>query len=262
MDVRIDELSANNTEKLIDIIEETADKLESNNEEVYEIDTQIYTEYLRINKKENKIKRLITLFIKRIIDILASIIGLIIFIPLTIIVAIMNFINKDNGPIFYYHRRIGKNGKYFNLIKYRTMVVDADERLKELLENDENAKKCWEENRKIKDDPRITKAGKILRKTSLDEWPQFLNVLKGDMSLIGPRPVIDGEIEKFGIYKKDVLSVRPGITSNWAANGRSCTNYDDRVFLENQYVQKFSALQDIKILFKTVIAVLKREGAV
>lgn len=244
MDVRIDEVT---NEKA---------------EDFYIIDPDISTKYLRVNKRENIVLKHLMLFIKRMIDIIASLFGILVFIPLTIIVAIINKANKDYGPLFYYHRRIGKDGKYFNMIKYRTMIVGADDKLKELLESDERIRKEWEENRKIKDDPRITKAGKILRKTSLDEWPQFLNVLKGDMSIIGPRPVIDGEIEKFGIYKKDILSVRPGITSNWAANGRSCINYDDRVFLENQYVQKFSIIQDIKILFKTVVTVLKREGAV
>ena len=117
-------------------------------------------------------------------------------------------------------------------------------------------------NRKLKNDPRITKIGKILRKTSIDEFPQFINVLKGEMSLVGPRAVIDGEIEKFGIYKKDILSVKPGITGYWAANGRSSTSYDERVFLEYKYVENFSIFMDVKILIKTVVSVLKKEGAV
>ena len=131
---------------------------------------------LRIYKKKNAIITYFNIIIKRIIDIVGSIIGIIILIPLAIVVAIANLINKDYGPIFYSHKRIGKNGEYFKMYKFRTMVVDADERLAELLKNDKNARKEWEENRKLKNDPRITKVGKFLRKTSLDEWPQFLCV--------------------------------------------------------------------------------------
>lgn len=164
------------------------------------------------NKETNKAIYYLNMFIKRFIDILAGIVGIIILIPLTLIVGFVNFVNNEKGPIFYSQKRIGKNGKYFKMYKFRTMVIDADEKLKDLLENNEEMRKEWEENRKLKDDPRITKVGKILRKTSLDEWPQFLNVLLGQMSLVGPRAVIDGEIEKFDIYKKDILSVKPGIT--------------------------------------------------
>ncbi len=148
------------------------------------------------------------------------------------------------------------------MYKFRTMVVDSDERLAKLLEEDEEARKEWEENRKLKNDPRITKIGSFLRKTSLDEFPQFINVLKGDMSIVGPRAVVDGEIEKFGIYKKEILSVKPGITGYWAANGRSDTSYEERVFMEYKYVRMFSVWMDIKILFKTVASVLRKEGAV
>ncbi len=141
------------------------------------------------------------------------------------------------------------------------MVIDADKKLAELLENDEQARKEWEENRKLKNDPRITKIGHILRKTSLDEFPQFINVLKGEMSLVGPRAVIEGEIELFGQSKNLVLSVKPGITGYWAANGRSDTSYDERVEMESYYAKNKSIALDIKILFKTVVSVLKKEGA-
>ena len=148
------------------------------------------------------------------------------------------------------------------MYKFRTMVVDADKKLAELLKKDEEMRKEWQENRKLKHDPRITKIGEFLRKTSIDEFPQFLNVLKGDMSLVGPRAVVKGEIEKFGIYKKDILSVKPGITGYWAANGRSNTTYEDRVLMEYKYIDKCSILMDIKILLKTVVSVVKKEGAV
>ncbi len=200
--------------------------------------------------------------LKRMIDIVGSLFGILALVPLTIGIYIANLIVGDKGPVFYTHERIGKNGKKFKMYKFRTMCVNSAERLKELLETDEEARQEWEENRKLRNDPRITKVGKILRKTSLDEFPQFINVLKGEMSLVGPRAVVDGEIEKFGFLKNKVLSVKPGITGYWAANGRSNTSYEERVRMEAKYVDCFSVLMDIKILFKTVSSVLKKEGAV
>lgn len=139
---------------------------------------------LKKYKNQYKIYTYLSLIIKRTTDIIGSIVGMILLIPLTAIVAILNFINDDNGPIFYSHTRIGKDGKLFKMYKFRTMVVDADKKLNKLLEENEEIRKEWEANRKLKDDPRITKIGKFLRKTSLDEFPQFLNVLKGEMSLV------------------------------------------------------------------------------
>lgn len=209
-----------------------------------------------------KIKFYITLIIKRIFDIIVSIIGIIAMIPLTLIVFIMNLVSKENGPIFYTHVRLGKNGKYFRMYKYRTMVVNADEILKEILAGDEKLRKEFEENRKLYKDPRITKAGKILRKTSLDEFPQFINVLKGEMSFIGPRAVVDGEIELFGNDRYKVFSVKPGITGYWASHGRSNTTYEERVAMEKFYAEHMSIWLDIKIIFKTILTVFKKEGAV
>ena len=200
--------------------------------------------------------------IKRILDILGGICGLLVLIPLTIGIWIVNKIYKEDGPIFYTQERIGKNGKPFKMYKFRTMYVDSDIKLKELLRKDEEAKIEWEENRKLRNDPRITKIGKILRKTSLDEFPQFINVLKNEMSLVGPRAVVEDELEKFGLFKNKVLSVKPGITGNWAANGRSNISYDERVKMEYTYVEEFSLFLDIKIIFKTFISVLKKEGAI
>lgn len=208
------------------------------------------------------ISRGFTLFVKRIIDILGAIVGIAILIPLTVAVWIVNKLNKEEGPLFYSQERIGKDGKHFKMYKFRSMVVDAEERLKTMLEQDEDLRKEFEETRKLRNDPRITKIGKILRKTSLDEFPQFINVLKGDMSLVGPRAVIDGEIELFGAHKDTVLSVKPGITGYWAANGRSDTSYEERVELETFYAKHMSIPLDIEILAKTVISVVKKEGAV
>ena len=204
----------------------------------------------------------ITLFVKRCIDIVGAIVGIMILIPLTAVVWIANKVNKEDGPLFYSHERIGKNGKHFKMYKFRSMVVNADEVLKTILEENEELRKEYEETWKLREDPRITKIGKFLRKTSLDEFPQFVNVLKGEMSLVGPRAVVDGEIERFGIHKDKVLSVKPGVTGYWAANGRSDTSYEKRVEMELFYAENMSIPLDISILFKTVISVLKEEGAV
>lgn len=201
--------------------------------------------------------------IKRLFDIFVGLIGTLLLIPITIGIYIAKKILKeDNGPIFYDQLRIGKNGKHFKLYKYRSMIVGADEILKEYLKNNEEARIEFEENQKLKNDPRITKLGKILRKTSLDEFPQFINILKGDMSLVGPRPIVDREVKLFGDKMKTVHSVRPGLTGYWAANGRSDTTYDQRVEMEAYYAENFSLLLDIKIIFKTIKSVLKKEGAV
>lgn len=208
------------------------------------------------------IREVITMILKRVIDIIGALVGIAILTPLTVVVAIANFVSGDFGPIMYSHERIGRYGKHFKMYKFRSMVVNADKKLQDLLENDEEARKEWEEHRKLKNDPRVTKIGKILRKTSLDEFPQFINVLKGEMSLVGPRAVIDGEIELFGENKKIVLSVKPGVTGYWAANGRSDTSYEERVEMESYYAKNMSIPLDIDILFKTVISVIKKEGAV
>lgn len=212
-------------------------------------------------KKTYKSIKYINLILKRIIDILGAIVGIILLVPLTIGVVIANFISGDFGPIFYSHTRIGKGGKHFKMYKFRSMCIDSDKKLRELLENNENARREWKENQKLENDPRITKVGKFLRKTSLDEFPQFINVLKGEMSLVGPRAIIDEEVEKFGLLFNKAFSVKPGITGNWAANGRSDTTYDERVILEAQYIDNFSVIEDVKILFKTVESVISMKGA-
>ncbi len=204
----------------------------------------------------------LTLAIKRVIDIIGAICGIAILIPLTAVVAIINFVNKENGPLFYSQERIGKNGEHFKMYKFRSMVVGAEEVLQKMLEENEELRKEFEETRKLKNDPRITKIGRFLRKTSLDEFPQFINVLIGNMSLVGPRAVIDGEIEKFGVHKEEVLSIKPGITGYWAANGRSDTTYEERVELETYYANNVSIPLDIEILVKTVVSVVKKEGAI
>lgn len=200
------------------------------------------------------------LFIKRLFDIFVGLLGIIFLIPVSIIVKIINVCNKDFDSMFFCHIRIGKSGKEFKLYKFRSMVPNADEVLKELLKdpkyNDE-----WKRNQKFDKDPRITKIGKFLRKTSLDELPQFINVLKGDMSLIGPRPLVKGELDEHNGNHLIYESVRPGITGWWACNGRSSTTYDERLELEYYYVNNMSLTLDIKCIIETVKAVLFKTGA-
>ena len=205
------------------------------------------------------IRRKVYLGIKRIFDIVASLLAIILLSPVFLIFIVLIRIDSK-GKAFYKHKRIGKYGKYIYLYKFRSMYIDADDRLKELLK-DPKMKKEWEENFKLEDDPRITKIGKFLRKTSLDELPQLLNILKGDMSIVGPRPVIDEEIKKYGKNQKKFLSVTPGLTGWWACNGRSDITYEERMKLELYYVDHCSLLLDIKCILKTVIAVLRKSGA-
>ena len=198
-------------------------------------------------------------FIKRGFDILASGVSSVLLSPIFLIIAMMIRIDSK-GKAFYKHKRLGKNGEYIYLYKFRTMYSDSKERLEELLKDPE-IRKEWEENYKLHNDPRITRMGKFLRKSSLDELPQLLNILNGDMSIVGPRPVVDDEIEKYGFNKRKFLSVTPGLTGWWACNGRSCTSYEERMELELYYVDHRSIKFDLKIIYKTFIAVIKRDGA-
>lgn len=202
----------------------------------------------------------IYLFFKRFSDILISLIGMVGLLILTIIIKIIYMLTGDFNSIFYSHERIGKGGKPFKLYKFRTMVPNSAEMLEEMLKNKKYLKE-WKENHKFENDPRITKAGKFLRKASLDEIPQFINILKGDMSLIGPRPMLLEEVEEYGKNKEKLLSMRPGLTGWWACNGRSCTSAKQRKELELYYIDNCSFALDIKCIFKTAIAVLKRDGA-
>lgn len=198
--------------------------------------------------------------IKRASDVILSVLGILFLIPIAIVIKIIYILSGDFKSIFYSHERIGKNGKPFKLYKFRTMVTNSQEILEEMLK-DEKYKKEWQENHKFENDPRITKAGNILRKTSLDELPQLINIIKGEMSIIGPRPMLQEEVDEYGKNKAKLLSMRPGLTGWWACNGRSCTSAKKRKELELYYVDNCSILLDIKIIFKTVLAVIKRDGA-
>lgn len=217
-----------------------------------------------IKKEKTKTnKKIMYNFIKRTIDAIGALIGIIILIPATIIIYLARKILKeDKGPLFYEQLRYGKNSKVFRLYKFRSMCIGADKKLKEYLENNEEARKEFEKTHKLQNDPRITKIGNFLRKTSLDELPQMINILRGDMSFVGPRPVVEKEVEDYGKNKEKFLSVKPGLTGYWQVNGRSNTTYEERMEMELYYVDNCSLWLDIKIFFKTFITVFKKEGAV
>ena len=216
-------------------------------------------EELRIRNKETTKLELIT---KRTVDIVVSIFGIIALIPLTIGIYIANLISKDNGPIFYTQERIGQNGKIFKMYKYRSMVVGADEKLKKYLEENEEARKEYKKYKKLKKDPRITKVGSFIRKTSLDEFPQFINVLKGEMSLVGPRPYLEREKEDMNGYYQYIIACKPGITGLWQTSGRNNVTFNDRIDLDMNYYYNHSLKLDLKILFGTVKKLIIREGAI
>ena len=195
--------------------------------------------------------------VKRILSILCSVISIIVLSPLFIIISLIVKISSK-GSVFFIHERIGFQGKKFKLIKFRTMVDNAEDMIASF--NPEQ-KKEWEENFKLKDDPRITKIGKFLRKTSLDELPQLINILKGDMSFVGPRPIVEDELSWYGDNKEKLLSVKPGLTGWWAVNGRSDVPYPERCDLELYYVDHFSFGLDLKIIIKTFVAIIKKDGA-
>lgn len=218
---------------------------------------------INVNTKEINILSLRTriyLPFKRLFDILFGIIGVILTIPFILVIKISYILNKDYSSIFFTHKRIGKNGKEFKMYKFRTMVPNAEELLKEMLKNKKYLNE-WKEYHKFENDPRITKIGKVFRKLSLDELPQFINILIGDMSLIGPRPLIQEEVDDYKKKKKILLSIKPGLTGWWACHGRSCTSNKQRQDLELYYVKNCSFILDIKTFFLTIVKVLKREGA-
>ena len=198
-------------------------------------------------------------YIKRLLDIILSLIGLIMLIPICIVVKISFLCKGDKKSIFFKHIRIGKDGKPFMMYKFRSMVHNAEELLEELLK-DERYKKEWAESQKIEKDPRVTTIGAFLRKSSMDELPQLLNVLKGDMSIVGPRPLVDGELEEHG-GSKIYWKVKPGITGWWGCHGRSDVDYSQRLELEYYYIQNMSFKLDVICILRTVTAVVKHKGA-
>jgi len=197
---------------------------------------------------------------KRVFDVVVASAALLFTAPLILTVALLIRL-QDGAPAVFRQSRLGKNGTPFKCYKLRSMVADADIRLQELLAANPEARREWAASQKLTNDPRITPLGQFIRKSSIDELPQLINVIRGDMSLVGPRPIVEGEISKYGEHFKDYCAVRPGLTGLWQVRGRSDTTYDSRVKLDVEYVREHSFLSDIKILLLTVPAVFNSRGA-
>ena len=197
--------------------------------------------------------------VKRTVDILGAVLLAVVFSPLIVIVALLLW--RQGGPVIYRHRRVGRGGVMFECLKFRTMVPNADQVLRTLLEAHPELKREWVQDHKLRDDPRITGVGRFLRRTSLDELPQLWNVLRGEMSLVGPRPIVREELLRYGRNVRDYLAAKPGITGLWQVTGRNDTEYRRRVVLDTYYVRNQNLVLDVYILFKTALVVLGRTGA-
>lgn len=217
--------------------------------------------YSRIRNLIKSIKKYSYLGIKRTFDIICSIIGLVLLLPIMVIVKISYMLTGDFEPIIFVQKRIGQNGKRFKFYKFRTMVPNADRVLKDMLKKDRKAAKEYRKNKKLANDPRITKMGKFLRKSSLDELPQMINVLKGDMCIVGNRPYLLREKDDMGEHYETIVSTKPGITGWWQVSGRSKTTFAQRLRLERYYSEHQSLKLDIKIFFLTFKVVLCGKGA-
>jgi Undecaprenyl-phosphate galactose phosphotransferase WbaP len=197
--------------------------------------------------------------VKRVFDIVASMSAIVVLSPVLIVIATL--VKLDGGPALYGHTRVGRHGKKFRCLKFRSMVVNSEQVLKDLLARDPEARAEWEREFKLKNDVRVTRIGRFLRRTSLDELPQFWNVLRGEMSFVGPRPIIDQELERYGEASKYYLMATPGITGLWQVSGRNDVDYATRVSLDVSYVENWTFRKDIGILFKTFFVVIRGTGA-
>jgi len=197
--------------------------------------------------------------IKSAFDFVAAAVLLVLLLPVFVVLGLL--IRLDGGPAMFSHRRVGTGGRRFQCLKFRSMVLDANAVLARLLRDDPAAAEEWAATQKLRNDPRITPIGRVLRKTSLDELPQLINVLRGEMSLVGPRPIVEDEVSRYGDQFRYYTAARPGMTGLWQVSGRSETTYDDRVRLDVRYVREWSLRQDIAILLKTVLVVIQRRGA-
>ena len=224
------------------------------NSEVRALDTQEITTYY-------KVKRVIYLGTKRLFDLLVSMIGLLLLIPIAIIVKIAYMLHGDFTSVIFTQDRIGKNGKLFKFYKFRSMVPNADEILFKALAEDEKLREEYSMNKKLKNDPRITKVGKAIRKLSIDELPQMINIFLGDMSLIGNRPYLPREKKDMGSYYDDIIKTKPGLTGWWQVSGRNNVSFKDRLRLEQFYSNHSGFKIDTKIFFKTFKVVLHGKGA-
>lgn len=219
----------------------------------------IFSHEVMIFRVQQNLAKWSSRVLKRVFDIACSVAIIIVLSPALIYIS--RKVKKDGGPAIYGHERIGKGGRSFKCLKFRSMVINSKEVLAELLENDPVAKEEWDATFKLKNDPRVTKIGAFLRRTSLDELPQLFNVLKGEMSLVGPRPIITAELERYNDEVDYYLLSKPGMTGLWQVSGRSDVDYETRVYLDAWYVKNWSMWNDIAILFKTIGVVLKKDGA-
>lgn len=219
----------------------------------------IFSHEVMIFRVQQNLAKWSSRVLKRLFDIVGSLAIIIILSPALIYIS--RKVKQDGGPAIYGHERIGKGGKSFKCLKFRSMVINSKEVLAELLEKDTEAKAEWDSTFKLKNDPRITKIGGFLRRTSLDELPQLFNVLRGEMSLVGPRPIITAELERYNDEVDYYLLSKPGMTGLWQVSGRSDVDYETRVYLDAWYVKNWSMWNDIAILFKTISVVLKKDGA-
>lgn len=197
---------------------------------------------------------------ERALDVTVALLALFFFLPLILLVALV--IKLDTrGPLLFRHMRIGRGGEVFACLKFRTMVVNGDELLTEKLATCEYARMEWQSDFKLRNDPRVTRLGRFLRKASIDELPQLINVLRGEMSIVGPRPIVEEEIDRYGDYFEDYCSVRPGLTGLWQISGRNDVSYEERVRLDTRYARTKSLKSDVAIIAKTVPAVLRVRGS-
>lgn len=199
--------------------------------------------------------------LKRVFDIVVAFAALVILVPLLIVIAGAVRLSMG-GPVFYRHRRIGFNGQSFDCLKFRTMISDGDQVFREYLDRNPAAADEWRRKRKLENDPRVTRIGRFLRKTSLDELPQFINVWRGEMSLVGPRPVVSQELELYGALVGDYMRARPGVTGLWQVSGRSSLSFDQRIALDSRYVREWALAKDVLIMLQTVPAIFKTLHAV
>ena len=211
-----------------------------------------------VEKGEARIENKKYLVIKRALDIVLSIISIVVLLPLMLIVALIIAIDS-RGEIVFSHKRIGKNGSTIKVYKFRTMHINSAEMFENFTEEQKNE---YNKNFKLQDDPRITRVGEFLRKSSLDELPQLWNILRGDMSIVGPRPIVEKEVCRYGKFAGKLFCVKPGLTGYWQVNGRSDTSYERRVEMDLFYINNMSFWLDFKIIFRTVYTVIRREGAI
>jgi exopolysaccharide production protein ExoY len=197
---------------------------------------------------------------KRGLDVAIALTGILIFLPLMVLVALAIWSHDRKGP-FFAHPRLGYNARSFKCLKFRSMVPNAAEALAALLVSDAAALREWKETQKLQNDPRITPLGRLLRATSLDELPQLINVLKGEMSIVGPRPIVSDEVERYGTRFDHYSACRPGLTGLWQVSGRSDCSYDERIGYDSDYVERWSIWLDVKIVAKTILVVLARKGS-